>query len=171
MRGYAARSHERNHQSRGGLERQRGDQRHGRRRQRSVPAARLSADGQRAGVGQPSHFNGRGVPDVSGDADPDTGYQIHVDGQGTRSSAARARWHRCGRPRGAAELQQAWYRRSATSIRSSTPPATRATPFVTSPRGTTARMPRALAGIPAQGPASPRGNVRFRVGVSGSTTT
>jgi kumamolisin len=27
----------------------------------------------------PNHFAGRGVPDVSGDADPATGYQIHVD--------------------------------------------------------------------------------------------
>jgi kumamolisin len=27
------------------------------------------------------HFKGRGVPDVSGDADPATGYQIHVDGR------------------------------------------------------------------------------------------
>jgi kumamolisin len=29
----------------------------------------------------PSHFKGRGVPDVSGDADPATGYQITVDGK------------------------------------------------------------------------------------------
>ena len=29
----------------------------------------------------PPGFEGRGVPDVSGDADPDTGYQIQVDGQ------------------------------------------------------------------------------------------
>ena len=28
----------------------------------------------------PTHFKGRGVPDISGDADPATGYQIHVDG-------------------------------------------------------------------------------------------
>lgn len=28
-----------------------------------------------------SHFKGRGVPDVAGDADPATGYQIHVDGK------------------------------------------------------------------------------------------
>jgi len=28
-----------------------------------------------------SHFKGRGVPDVSGDADPATGYQVYVDGQ------------------------------------------------------------------------------------------
>lgn len=27
-----------------------------------------------------SHFKGRGVPDVSGDADPATGYQVYVDG-------------------------------------------------------------------------------------------
>jgi kumamolisin len=29
----------------------------------------------------PSHFKGRGVPDVAGDADPATGYQIRVDGK------------------------------------------------------------------------------------------
>jgi len=29
----------------------------------------------------PSHFKGRGVPDVSGDADPATGYQVRVDGR------------------------------------------------------------------------------------------
>ena len=29
----------------------------------------------------PAHFKGRGVPDVAGDADPATGYQIHVDGR------------------------------------------------------------------------------------------
>jgi kumamolisin len=29
----------------------------------------------------PPHFKGRGVPDISGDADPATGYQIHVDGR------------------------------------------------------------------------------------------
>jgi kumamolisin len=29
----------------------------------------------------PSHFQGRGVPDVAGDADPTSGYQIIVDGQ------------------------------------------------------------------------------------------
>ena len=29
----------------------------------------------------PSHFKGRGVPDVAGDADPATGYQIFVDGR------------------------------------------------------------------------------------------
>ncbi len=28
----------------------------------------------------PSHFKGRGVPDVAGDADPRTGYQVRVDG-------------------------------------------------------------------------------------------
>jgi kumamolisin len=28
----------------------------------------------------PSHFKGRGVPDVAGDADPATGYQVRVDG-------------------------------------------------------------------------------------------
>jgi kumamolisin len=29
----------------------------------------------------PSHFRGRGVPDVAGDADPATGYQVFVDGR------------------------------------------------------------------------------------------
>jgi len=29
----------------------------------------------------PSHFKGRGVPDISGDADPATGYQVRVDGR------------------------------------------------------------------------------------------
>jgi kumamolisin len=29
----------------------------------------------------PSQFKGRGVPDIAGDADPATGYQIHVDGR------------------------------------------------------------------------------------------
>jgi kumamolisin len=29
----------------------------------------------------PSHFKGRGVPDVAGDADPATGYEIYVDGR------------------------------------------------------------------------------------------
>ena len=28
----------------------------------------------------PSHFKGRGVPDVAGDADPASGYQVRVDG-------------------------------------------------------------------------------------------
>ncbi len=29
----------------------------------------------------PSHFKGRGVPDVAGNADPATGFKVHVDGQ------------------------------------------------------------------------------------------
>jgi kumamolisin len=29
----------------------------------------------------PTHFKGRGAPDIAGDADPATGYQIHVDGK------------------------------------------------------------------------------------------
>jgi kumamolisin len=29
----------------------------------------------------PTHFKGRGSPDIAGDADPATGYQIHVDGK------------------------------------------------------------------------------------------
>ena len=40
---------------------------------------------------------GRGVPDVAGDADPDTGYRVVVDGARRRSSAGRARWPRSGR--------------------------------------------------------------------------
>ena len=39
---------------------------------------------------------GRGVPDVAGDADPQTGYKVRVDGQ-EWSSAAPARSRRCGR--------------------------------------------------------------------------
>jgi kumamolisin len=30
-----------------------------------------------------THFVGRGVPDVAGDADPVTGYKVRVDGQNT----------------------------------------------------------------------------------------
>jgi kumamolisin len=35
---------------------------------------------QQAGVPSESGFSGRGVPDVAGDADPQTGYQVRVDG-------------------------------------------------------------------------------------------
>jgi len=45
-----------------------------------------------AGVPKP----GRGVPDVAGNADPQTGYQIYVEAS-PASSAAPARWPRCGR--------------------------------------------------------------------------
>ncbi len=31
----------------------------------------------------PGHFVGRGVPDVAGDADPETGYDVYVDGKAT----------------------------------------------------------------------------------------
>jgi kumamolisin len=31
----------------------------------------------------PGHFVGRGVPDVAGDADPESGYDVYVDGQAT----------------------------------------------------------------------------------------
>jgi kumamolisin len=31
----------------------------------------------------PAGFNGRGVPDVAGDADPQSGYQVLVDGMST----------------------------------------------------------------------------------------
>jgi kumamolisin len=34
-------------------------------------------------VNPETNFQGRGVPDVSGDADPETGYQVRVDGQNT----------------------------------------------------------------------------------------
>ena len=40
---------------------------------------------------------GRGVPDVAGDADPQTGYQVRVDGSRHGRSAARAPSRRCGR--------------------------------------------------------------------------
>ena len=44
----------------------------------------------------PAHFKGRGVPDIAGDADPATGYQIHVDGKDAVLEEP-ARWRRCGR--------------------------------------------------------------------------
>jgi kumamolisin len=44
-----------------------------------VPAYQASA-GVPASV-NPGHATGRGVPDVCGDADPDTGYTVRVDGQ------------------------------------------------------------------------------------------
>jgi kumamolisin len=34
-----------------------------------------------AGVPKHGHKTGRGVPDVAADADPETGYQVYVDGQ------------------------------------------------------------------------------------------
>ena len=51
-----------------------------RRRERDVSITCLSGQRARAKSGYPSKFKGRGVPDVSGDADPSTGYQIRVDG-------------------------------------------------------------------------------------------
>lgn len=44
-----------------------------------LPAYQVSANVP-ASV-NPSHFKGRGVPDIAGDADPATGYQIRVDGK------------------------------------------------------------------------------------------
>jgi kumamolisin len=38
----------------------------------------------------PPGFKGRGVPDVAGDADPDTGYNIQVDGQGVQEGGTSA---------------------------------------------------------------------------------
>ena len=51
------------------------------RRERCVPAAGVSATGGCPPSLNPQGFKGRGVPDVSGDGDPDTGYNILVDGQ------------------------------------------------------------------------------------------
>ena len=70
--------------------------RHRRRRQPPVRAAELP--GQRGvPVNVDTQAAGRGVPDVSGNADPQTGYQIRVDGAERGRSAGRARSRRCGR--------------------------------------------------------------------------
>ena len=45
-------------------------------------AARVPGRAPASRVGEPRGSKaGRGVPDVAGDADPDTGYQVRVDGQ------------------------------------------------------------------------------------------
>ena len=44
---------------------------------------RLAGVGRRAGRGRGGAAPARGVPDVAGDADPQTGYQVLVDGQST----------------------------------------------------------------------------------------
>lgn len=53
--------------------------RHRRRRQRRLPAAPLAGRRRRAGTA--GGGTGRGVPDVAGDADPASGYEVLVDGQ------------------------------------------------------------------------------------------
>ena len=51
------------------------------RRQPDLWPPRLSDQGRRPRRGDPTGPVGRGVPDVSGDADPNTGYNIFVDGK------------------------------------------------------------------------------------------
>jgi kumamolisin len=46
------------------------------------------------GGGVSAMFPGRNVPDVAGNASPNSGFQIRVDGR-TSSSAAPRRWPRC----------------------------------------------------------------------------
>ena len=47
----------------------------------TFPLPAYQADANVPSSVNPTHFHGRGVPDVAGDADPATGYQIHVDGR------------------------------------------------------------------------------------------
>lgn len=53
--------------------------RHRRRRQHGIRAAQLAGDVE--GTHRSGGFAGRGVPDVAGNADPLTGYDMRVDGQ------------------------------------------------------------------------------------------
>jgi hypothetical protein len=53
----------------------------GRRQRRRIPATGLSRTSERTELSEPTQIQGSGVPDVTGDGDPDTGYSILVDGQ------------------------------------------------------------------------------------------
>ena len=68
------------HRQRSGLERERQDQRDRRRRERllALPAYQKNAKVPVVAGGSKA---GRGVPDVAGDADPNSGYRVRVDGQ------------------------------------------------------------------------------------------
>src|ERR1017187_4017293 len=46
----------------------------------------------------PGNFNGRGVPDVAGDADPATGYQVQADGSSFTVGGTSAVAHAVGGP-------------------------------------------------------------------------
>ena len=94
---------------------------------------------------------GRGVPDVAGDADPETGYQVLVDGQPTDDRRHERGGAAVGRPDRAAERVARQAGRASCSRRSTRlggePGST------TSPRATTARCRRAQRGMRAPGPA------------------
>ena len=59
--------------------------------------ARPPIPGESQGPKSPKGKAGRGVPDVAGDADPNTGYQVRSSAERKKSSAARAPSHRLGR--------------------------------------------------------------------------
>ena len=86
-------------QQRDGLERRR--QRRGRRRRRQRPCspARVAGgiDGVTAGGGR-DPLAMRGVPDVAGDADPETGYDVRVDGHRHRDRRHQRGGAALGRP-------------------------------------------------------------------------
>ena len=84
----------RRHHGRDGLERRRPGRRHRRRGQRRLRAA-VVADRRRGADRAGATTAGRGVPDVAGDADPQTGYQVSSTAR-PRSSAAPARSRRSG---------------------------------------------------------------------------
>ena len=50
------------------------------RSERDLPASLLQANANVPPSANPGGSAGRGVPDVAGDADPQTGYQVQVDG-------------------------------------------------------------------------------------------
>ena len=78
----AGRRRHRDRDQRDGLERRQQRRRHRRRRQRHLPGSGLAAGGRRARSQRLQRFerDGAGVPDVAGNADPQTGYQVRVDG-------------------------------------------------------------------------------------------
>ena len=117
----------------------------------------------------PSHFKGRGVPDVSGDADPATGYQIHVDGQDAvfgGTSAVAPLW---------SALVALLNQQRGTPLGYLNPVIYASNNAHNAFRDITSGNNGAYAAGPGWDPCtglgSPRGNVTFRVGVSGSTAT
>ena len=97
---------------------------------------------------------GRGVPDVAGNADPQTGYQVLVDGKQAvygGTSAVAPLWAAL-----IARLAQATGHQFGLSSRSSTvawPRARMCPGSTTSPAATTVPTRRAQAGMPAPGSA------------------
>ena len=103
----------------------------------------------------PGHFAGRGVPDVAGNADPESGYEVRVDGLNTAiggTSAVAPLWaglialinQSLGKPVGF--LNPLLYSQVAPGAGSTR-----------SPWGTTAPSRRGRAGTPAPGWARPTG--------------